>query len=123
MAVPGGDGNELVEGGSLRAGLEKREQRGLVLHPIHLVDHQDPRYVDGHHPLQHLRVLTLPPERLHHDRDDVDVAERAPRGAIHVTIERTALDALHTGGVDVDELIASEGMDAEQRVARRLRAA
>src|SRR5690606_1339405 len=121
LALERGDrmhGSELAAFTDLR---EVRQQRGLVLEPIDLVDHQHHRHLGLVQGLVGEGVGLFPLAGAHDQQGDVDALQRTTGGTVHPAMHggrgRLALVAVQPGGVDQQDLALLEGRDAQQAVA------
>ena len=122
-AVLGGDRHD---GGKVPARadrLEPRQELGLVLQAIDLVDGQNHRRVDMLEALQNDLILIAPASTVDDEHHTVDIAQRLHGRLIHEAVDRLVAILGHdmdAGRVDIDELGLLLGLDAHHLMAGRL---
>ncbi|MNE11966.1 hypothetical protein D3C80_1047450 [compost metagenome] len=123
LPVLRGDRHDLGIGQLFGQPLQVRQQFGLVLEAVDLVDHHQQRAFDELDPVEDHLVLLGPARAVDDEDHHVDVLQGRAGAAVHVTVERLVVVLVHPGGVDVDRLHRTLGLDAEQGMPGGLRLA
>ncbi|MNO78081.1 hypothetical protein D3C76_692080 [compost metagenome] len=100
-----------------------RHQIGLVFDPVGLVDGQDQRALDVLNTIEHKLIFLGPAGAIDHEDHHVDIFQRRRGSLVHVAVERFFVALVHAGGIDVDRLDITLGLDAEHVVPGGLRLA
>jgi hypothetical protein len=114
----GVNGGERAAFGDL---LQERQQRGLVLHAVHLVHDQHHRHAGVAEHVEGKRVFVVPAAGFDHQHAGVHALERPARGAVHDPVHGALLHAVQPGGVDQYQLPFRVAGNAQQPVTGGLR--
>ncbi|MNH12281.1 hypothetical protein D3C79_718180 [compost metagenome] len=119
----GRDGYDLGIGQLLLQPLQVRDQLGFFVHAVGFVDCNDQRAGHVLNAFEHQLVLIGPARTVDHENHHIDVLQGRRGIAVHVAVQGLVVGLVHTGGIDVDRLHVTLGLDAEHVVAGGLRLA
>ena len=100
----------------------QRQQPALVFESVDLVDHQNRRHLVFFQHAQRHGVLLGPASGLNQKQHHINIFQTGADSAVHHAVEYAFVGFVNTGRVDIDNLRVGSIPDAENTVARGLRA-